>query len=73
MDTRLQSCLDLRNTSNMIIQKTFFEQVPQVGGPVQRWRKQRDHFCKVYLPLSKPADGNRGILYAVNREQLFLR
>jgi putative aldouronate transport system permease protein len=57
------------NTYNMIILKSFFEQVPSsleeaafIDGA-----NNVTIFAKVYLPLSKPAMATVGLFYAVNR------
>ena len=57
------------NTYNMIILKSFFEQVPAsleeaafIDGANDFWI-----FGSIYLPLSKPAMATVGLFYAVNR------
>ena len=57
------------NTYNMIILKSFFEQVPVsleeaafIDGADDFWI-----FRSIYLPLSKPAMATVGLFYAVNR------
>lgn len=57
------------NTYNMIIMKSFFEQVP---GSLEEaafidGANNLQIFAKVYLPLSKPALATVSLLYGVNR------
>ena len=57
------------NTYNLIIMKSFFEQVPQSLEEAAFIDGARNIgiFTKVYLPLSKPALTTVGMFYAVNR------
>lgn len=57
------------NTYNLIIMKSFFEQVPKSLEEAAFIDGARNIaiFTKVYLPLSKPALTTVGMFYAVNR------
>ena len=57
------------NTYNMIILKSFFEQVPESLEEAAFIDGAGDFriFSKIYLPLSKPALATVGLFYAVNR------
>lgn len=57
------------NTYNLIIMKSFFEQVPASLEEAAFIDGARNIgiFTKVYLPLSKPALATIGMFYAVNR------
>ncbi len=57
------------NTYNMIILKSFFEQVPSSLEEAAFIDGASDFtiFRKIYLPLSKPALATVGLFYAVNR------
>ena len=57
------------NTYNLLIMKSFFEQVPsslEEAAFIDGARNLRI-FAQVYLPLSKPALATVGLFYAVNR------
>ena len=57
------------NTYNMIILKSFFEQVPESLEEAAFIDGASDFriFSQIYLPLSKPALATVGLFYAVNR------
>ncbi len=57
------------NTYNMIILKSFFEQVPMALEEAAFIDGASDFriFAQIYLPLSKPALATVGLFYAVNR------
>lgn len=57
------------NTYNMIILKSFFEQVPESLEEAAFIDGASDFkiFSRIYLPLSKPALATVGLFYAVNR------
>ena len=57
------------NTYNLIIMKSFFEQVPASLEEAAFIDGARNIsiFAKIYLPLSKPALATIGMFYAVNR------
>ena len=57
------------NTYNMIIMKSFFEQVPESLEEAAFIDGANDFriFASLYLPLSKPSMATVGLFYAVNR------
>lgn len=57
------------NTYNMIILKSFFEQIPSSLEEAAFIDGANDFtiFSRIYLPLSKPALATVGLFYAVNR------
>jgi len=57
------------NTYNMIILKSFFEQVPSSmeEAAFMDGASNFTIFARIYLPLSKPALATVGLFYAVNR------
>lgn len=57
------------NTYNMIILKSFFEQVPESleEAAFMDGASNTSIFLKIFLPLSKPALATVGLFYAVNR------
>ena len=70
LDTRTAIILGFAvNTYNLIIMKSFFEQVPYELEEAA-FIDGANHFTvffKIYLPLSKPALATVGLFYAVNR------
>ena len=57
------------NTYNLIIMKSFFEQLPEALEEAA-FIDGANHiitFFKIYLPLSKPALATVGLFYAINR------
>ncbi len=70
LDTRSSIIIGFAiNTYNLIIMKSFFEQVPESleEAAFMDGANNLTIFWKVYMPLSKPALATVGMFYAVNR------
>lgn len=70
INTRLSIILGFAvNTYNMIIMKSFFEQLPESLEEAAFIDGANDWmiFARIYIPLSKPALATVGLFYAVNR------
>lgn len=70
LDTRTSIILGFAiNTYNLIIMKSFFEQLPDAleEAAFIDGANNVTTFCKIYLPLSKPALATVGLFYAINR------
>ncbi len=70
LDTRASIILGFAiNTYNLIIMKSFFEQVPESleEAAFMDGANNITIFWRVYMPLSKPALATVGMFYAVNR------
>ncbi|MEG0166407.1 MAG: carbohydrate ABC transporter permease [Ruthenibacterium sp.] len=70
LDTRTSIILGFAiNTYNLIIMKSFFEQVPESleEAAFMDGANNITIFWRIYMPLSKPALATVGMFYAVNR------